>query len=140
MLKLPFTLTCVPPARVCIKHLDPHIKSNINKIEAVQRRAARFVTGDYRRRGSVSSMLKQIGWKDVYTRRQQGKIVLMESIVNYLIEIPASTIIHPVGASRTRGHNHKYLVPYCSVDAYRSAFFPSGRRLWNSLPTEMVSA
>ena len=119
---------------------EPHIQSNISKIEAMQHRAARFATRDYRRISSVSSMLEHLGWENLYTHRQHGKMVLMYRIVNHLVEIPASTVLQPVGASRTRGHNHGYLVPYCGVDAYKFAFFPSGIWLWNSLPTETASA
>ena len=36
----------------------PHHKSDINKLESVQRRAARFVMRDYHRTSSVSSMLR----------------------------------------------------------------------------------
>ena len=59
---------------------------------------------------------------------------------DHLVEIPTFTILQPAGASGTRGHNHRYLVPYCSVAAYKFASFPSGIRLWNNLPTEAVSA
>ena len=108
----------------------PHTQSNINKIEAVQRRAARFVIGDYRLTSSVSSMLEHLGWGDFHTRRQHGKMVLMYRIVNNLVEMPASITLQPIRTSRTRGHNHRYLMPYCSVDAYKFAFFPSEIRLW----------
>ena len=81
---------------------DPHTQSNINKIESVQRRAARFVTGDYRQTSSVSSMLKHLGWEDLHTRRQHSKMILMYRIVNHLTEILASTILQPVGASRNK--------------------------------------
>ena len=70
---------------------DLHTQSNYtNKIEAVQRRAARFVTGDYRRTSSVSSMLGHLGWEEFHTRRQYGKMALMYRIVNHLVELPAS--------------------------------------------------
>ena len=59
--------------------------------------------------------------------------------MNYLVEIPASTLPQPVDASRTSEHNHRDLVP-CSVDTYKFAFFPSGIRLWNSLPAETLIA
>ena len=36
---------------------DPYTQSNINKLEGVQRRAARFVTGDYRTTSSVSEII-----------------------------------------------------------------------------------
>ena len=62
-------------------------------------------------------------------------------MVNHLVEIPASSFLRPaVGASQTRGQNHRYLVSCCSVNAYKFVFFPSRIRLWNSLPTEAVSA
>ena len=80
-----------------------------------------------------------LGWEDLHTRRKHGKMVFMYRIVNHPIEIPACTILQSVGASQTRGHSHRYLVPYWSVDAYKFASFPSGIRLWNSLPTETVS-
>jgi hypothetical protein len=37
---------------------DPYTKFNINKLEKCQRRAARFVNGDYSRESSVTSMLR----------------------------------------------------------------------------------
>ena len=51
---------------------DPWTQTNISKIEAVQRRAERFTLGDYRRTSSVSSMLHQLKWDDLITRRQQS--------------------------------------------------------------------
>ena len=66
-----------------------------------------------------------LGWEDLNTRRKHGKMVFLYRIVNHLIEIPTCTILQSVGASQTRGHNHRYLVPYWSVDAYKFAFFPS---------------
>ena len=36
---------------------DPYTQSSINKLEGVQRRAARFVAGDYRTTSSVSEMI-----------------------------------------------------------------------------------
>ena len=41
---------------------DPHSQDLINKLERVQRRAARFVVNDYSRHSSVSVMLNQLDW------------------------------------------------------------------------------
>ena len=40
---------------------DPITKTNINKVEAVQRRAARFCHNDYHRTSSVTTMLQDLG-------------------------------------------------------------------------------
>ena len=40
-----------------------HTKKVINKLENVQRSAARFVSNDYRRTSSVTSMIQKVGWQ-----------------------------------------------------------------------------
>ena len=52
---------------------DPHTTVNINKVEAVQRRAARSVTGDYRYTSSVTAMISDLEWESRQHRRQRAK-------------------------------------------------------------------
>ena len=42
---------------------DLHTQRSINRLEMVQRRAERFVTGDYRRTSSVTSILVDLQWE-----------------------------------------------------------------------------
>ena len=48
----------------------PHTKTSIQTKERVQRSAARFFTGDYRRTSSVSDMCTNLMWNSLYTRRR----------------------------------------------------------------------
>ena len=48
---------------------DPYQKYNSEKIESVQRPAARFVKSRYSRYSSVSDMLDELGWTPVSQRR-----------------------------------------------------------------------
>ena len=57
----------------------PHKKSNKDKIEKVQRRAARFVSINFRRKASVSEMLHELGWQSLDDRRQDQRLVLFFS-------------------------------------------------------------
>lgn len=41
---------------------DPHTQANINKVESIQRRAARFVTNNYDPRASVATLLQDLNW------------------------------------------------------------------------------
>ena len=118
---------------------DPSTKSNITKVEAVQRRAARFVIGDYSRTSSVTTMLQHLEWKGLQTRRQHAKVTMMHRIVHRLVEIPIVPYFHPTGA-HTRGHASRFLQPFTTVNSYRDSFFPSGIRLWNSLPVSLIDA
>jgi hypothetical protein len=46
---------------------NPYTKTEINKIEAVQRRAARYVVNNQRNRSSVSNMLQRLKWRPLAT-------------------------------------------------------------------------
>ena len=49
---------------------SPHTLQNINKLEAIQRRAARFVMSNYDRHSSVSEMLRiLLQWSRLQERR-----------------------------------------------------------------------
>ena len=48
---------------------DPYTKTNIQKLEAVQRRAARFATGDYRTTSSTSQMISRLGLVNSATQK-----------------------------------------------------------------------
>ena len=52
---------------------DPSTKTGINKVEAVQRRTARFCHNDYRRTSSLTSMIQNLGWEELQHRREQCK-------------------------------------------------------------------
>ena len=46
---------------------DPYQKYNSDKVERVQRQAARFVKSRYSRYSSVSDMLDDLGWLDLFS-------------------------------------------------------------------------
>jgi hypothetical protein len=50
---------------------DPYNTGQINQLEKVQRRAARFTTKNYtdRQPGSVTQMVTQLGWEPLQVRR-----------------------------------------------------------------------
>ena len=49
---------------------------DINKLENIQRRSARFVKGDYRTTSSVTQMLQELGWQDLQSRRRDLRLDL----------------------------------------------------------------
>ena len=59
---------------------DPYTKTNIDKIEAVQRRAARYVMSNYRNRSSVSGMLQRLKWRPLAKRRKDARLMMMYKI------------------------------------------------------------
>ena len=62
---------------------DPYTKTNIMQIEAVQRRAARFVYNCYDRYNtSVSGLIKQLGWDSLESRRTANRLNVFYNVVN----------------------------------------------------------
>ena len=49
---------------------SPYTQKDIIRVESVQRRAARVVCNDYCRSSSVNTMLSNLGWQDLETRRR----------------------------------------------------------------------
>jgi hypothetical protein len=57
---------------------DSYRQCHINKIEMVERRAARFVTSNYSREpGTVTSILQNLGWPTLETHRPGAWLILL---------------------------------------------------------------
>jgi hypothetical protein len=119
---------------------DPVTQTNIRELEMMQRRAARFVTGDYRTTSSVTRMLAALQWTELQQHRKIAKVIMLYRIVNHLIAISPQSYLLPRGvALTTRGHNTRFLLPYSRIQSHQQYFFPSTIRLWNELPTAVVT-
>ena len=64
-----YTTFIRPTVEFAASAWEPSTQRNSRKVEQVQRSAARFVIGDYRRTSSVTSMLDQLGWTSLQERR-----------------------------------------------------------------------
>jgi hypothetical protein len=116
---------------------DPWTKNNIDKIEAVQRRSARFVLNNYSRHSSVTSMLEELKWPTLEERRARQKVIMMYRIVHHQVAIDPSNFLQLV-TTRNRGHSSKFLVPHARTHVLKYSFFPRAIRLWNSLPARII--
>ena len=62
---------------------DPYRQCHIDKIEMVQRKAARFVTNTYSREpGTVTNILQSLGWPTLETRRKGARLILLYKILH----------------------------------------------------------
>ena len=98
-------------------------KTHINAEEAVQRRAAQFITGDYRQESSVTAMLRNLYLESLQERRLKVWAVMMFREVSNLIDL-SSGPLHPAGTA-TRGHTQLFVQPFCHVKSYQDSFYPA---------------
>ena len=118
---------------------SPHSRRNIDKLEAVQRRAARFVLGNYHYTSSVTEMLHSLKWSSISSRVNAFKLQMMYKIIHRIVDLKLPNYI-TFNSSFTRGHNYKLTVPPLRIDAYKFSFFPSTITLWNRLLVSTVNA
>jgi len=118
---------------------SPHIKADINKLEMIQRRAARFVLNNYSRFASVTRMLDILKWPTLENRRNTAKIIMFYKILHGHVCVEFHNYLHP-NRSSTRGHNLRFMQLPTSIDAYLYSFLPSTIRLWNSLPAQLMQS
>ena len=67
---------------------DPYEKQLKEKLESIQRRAARFVLNKHQRTESVTTMLETLGWKSLEERRKNARLLMFYKIKNNLVSCP----------------------------------------------------
>ena len=96
----------------------------------VQRRAARFVTGDWRTTSSVSAMINTLQWQTLEQRRLQSRLIFLHKYCYKTIDIK-----EPI-AIRARNLNTNYQANHSRLRCYENSFAPATVRDWNALHPE----
>jgi len=117
----------------------PHTKRNIDKLEQVQRRAARFAMKDYRPTSSVTEMISKLKWDTLHHRRDTTRLQMMYKIIHQIVDLKLPDYI-TYNHGITRGHDYKLTVPSSRIDSYKYSYFPATITLWNKLSNETVNA
>ena len=118
---------------------DPHTKSNISKLEMVQRRAARYTCNIFHNTSSVTNMLTELKWPQLQLRRTRTRFIFFYKKIQHLVAIYPSNLLVP-SDSRTRQytHSHSYRHTHTSLDSYKYTFYPKTIVQWNLLPAAAV--
>ena len=118
---------------------SPYTASDSNKIESVQRRAARWVTRDYRYTSSISTMLQDLKWRTLDQWRINSRLVLLYiyKVTYDLVAIPATDYLVWNTRPSTRTHSLAYRQISTLKDYYKFTFFPRTIIHWNALPAHI---
>ena len=117
---------------------DPHPNKDINRIENIQRKAARFVKSDYKQTSSVTSMMDELGWKPLHERRREQRLTPLFKIVNDLVAIPADQHIRYNNRTSRNRHSKQVKVESANSDIYKNSFFPRTIIDCNNLPQSAI--
>ena len=119
---------------------NQHSTTIVDRLEQVQRAAARFVYADYRRTTSVTHLLNEIGWDSPHIRRLTAQSAMFFKIHHQLVNISLPPSFQPATYLSRHDHLYKYIIPITTIDSYKYSFYPRCIRIWNQLPTTAVTA
>ena len=125
----PQLMACMPPGVVLQEEL-----------ESMQKRAARFVTGNYSYEiGSVTGILGQLKWESLKKRRKDNKPILLYKGLKGKASVSTDDLIPKTRRCRNQ-HSMAFQTPIANTDVYKSSFFPKTIRDWNALPDSLISS
>ena len=128
-----YTTLVRPSAEYASQVWDPLYKTDIDRIEKIQKRGARFATGNYNMESvSTASNYSKLGWSSLEERRLQAKLITFQKSKLKLLDLPLDKIPQK---SRVR-QGGEFFRPFSPIDGHISSFFHQTLLLWNSLPAD----
>ena len=141
---------------------DPILEKDIIKIEKINRKAARFIKGDFKTRtpGCVTEMLCDLDLPTLHKRRKEKRLSFLYNIQTGKVPaINKDVYLKPIRPKRrikaktfsdcvtnnilTRHQNVNskcFQLPVSVSSVYRHSFFPKTISEWNGLEEEIVTA
>ena len=119
---------------------DPYTSNLTNKIEMVQRRAARFVLNLYERTSSVGMMLEALKWQTLEERRKIARLAMFYKIHHGLVAVDMPFVSKNLSAPSRTENSLAYRYPSSSRKYHQMSFFPRTVIQWNSLTQSIVLA
>ena len=116
---------------------SPYTKKNIDKIEAVQRRAARF-TLNYHIYGTdaqLTQKIKSLNWLPLHHQHCIHDLQIFNKIRNNMLNILFPEIV----LSTTRNPLKYETIQCLHSEAFKNQFFIRTVQIWNSLPSEIMN-
>ncbi len=119
---------------------NPYHQKYVDKLEMVQRTAARWSCRRWRNASHVGEMLTDLEWPTLNTRRDKTSLVFFYKIHTDLVSINKDQYLTPsISLRGTRSsHNSQYYRTHVNTDAFKFSFFPRTIPLWNSLSQSAV--
>ena len=116
---------------------DPYRQNQIDQLEKIQRRAVRFICGNYHRDASVTRMRQDLELPLLEERHRQARLTMFYKAINHQIAIPIPDYIRP-RVRTTRQQENRFMRFSSSSDSYWQSFFPRTLRDWDALPTNII--
>lgn len=112
---------------------SPHQAYLIHSLEAIQNRAARFISHDYNRHSSVTSIKLSLSLTSLQTRRDIALLCLLQKLI-YSRHASTLPLTRPMRTSRRLHNNLSFQRLFGRTLAFNSSALPRAIKCWNGLP------
>ena len=85
---------------------DPAAQKDIDRLEAVQRRAARFALNRHQKTASVKQMLQELDWPSLEQRRRTARLGMLYKINSGLAAVKCPLLILEEAAQESPSYPH----------------------------------
>ena len=106
----------------------------------MQRKAARFVTGQYRWQTIVTELLQNLQWRSLQEGRFVSRQTLFYKTVNGQAACDIPPYFPPQNPCTRVSHNTQFSPTHQHLDLYKYSFYPRRTRVWNILPQAIAHA
>ena len=140
-----FTALVRPHVEYCSNVWDPYTKRLTQRVEMVQRRAARWVCSKYRRGPNCTGpteMINHLSWPSLELRRKVARLTLLYKMTNNLVMMSTRSLLvrAPRGLRSVPPHALMSLSRIPTHLYQTNSFFPRTVADWNELPYQIASA
>ena len=113
---------------------NPYTKWDMDKIEMIYHRAARFVHNDYSRTSHVSPMIDHLGWDSLEQRRLLHQATLLNKIHQGLVGISLPGEVCRLNRISRLSNTSPFRQIQSNVNLYKYLFYPRTIVTWNHIP------
>ena len=140
--KLAYTALLRPALEYACTVWDPHLKKDINLLETVQRKAARWVTSAYENQTSVTALLKDLQLETLEERRRQLRLLFMYKIVHGVVALSPESLDLTLSSQPSRQNKNKFKLfrPRAHTTELQNSFLHKTIQEWNELPDSIAQA
>ena len=120
---------------------DPYQQYLIDDIEKIQKRAPRWVMGDYRLTSSVTEIMSTLKWPSLELRRLQSRLTIFYNLVSKSVSINIPLHYHPFTYTYNTRYYHPlhFTVPRASTTYYQMSFPPKPFMIGTTYPIKSDS-
>ena len=131
-----------PKLEFCCSIWDPYHQDQKDQLEAVQRKAARFVMRNYKRDSSVSTMIQQLKWQSLEERRAVSRLTFTYKALHKITAVNLDHLKSSKSSRPTRLNSSAFTLRKLATkkDKYKNSLLPRTSSEWNLLPDHVKSA